>query len=606
MSESDSDMIGPPSNGRRDTLVLVAIGAAFLAARFLTAIPLMVGMVALVLAAASLRPRFILLALMLLIGARAGTAVDALQPVETRPVLGEQFRLVDDPRPDGVTWRAIAEISGERVLVTARNPQAGPLRTAAAGDDVVLRGTLRGAAPESSWAISRRIVGQMTVTDAQLESRASGPRGLATSVRALIRDGAASISRDRRVLFTGLVFGDDRGQNVIVADNFRAAGLGHLLAVSGQNVVFVLVLASPLLGRLRKIPIRVVGSFVVLAAFGFLTRFEPSVTRAIVMMGLVLVAQAVGRPGGAASALPPAVIGLLLLEPLLAWSLAFQLSVCATGGLIVLAPRIADWLPGPTALRLATAATIAAQAFVAPLLLSTFGQVSIVAVPANLVAAPAAAGVMMWGLLVGPIAGLAPSGVATLLHLPTRALLWWIDGVAALTARVDIGEVTAWHLGAIALGGMFWHVREGLLIVPASVTASITAALVVGGLGMPLIVPQELPAGRHIAVAGVEIVRSSSGTDLVLVSGSAREAETIEALRRARLGRIDLLIALDGSRPTGRLVRVIDQRFDVTEVWAPRGHEVPGAHTVSPMEGVVGSLRIRSTPGDGLVVVERG
>lgn len=602
MSESDSAAIDRPSNQRRDASVLVVIGAAFLAARLLTAIPLIVGIVALVLATASLKPRLILVALMLLIGARAGVAVDTLQPVATRPVLGEQFRLVDDPRPDGTTWRVIAEISGERVLVTARNPQAGPLRTGASGDDVVLRGTLRGAVPSSSWAISRRIVGRMTVTDARIESRASGPRGFATSVRRLIKDGAASISRDRRVLFTGLVFGDDRGQNVIVADNFRAAGLGHLLAVSGQNVVFVLVLVSPLLTRLRRIPIRVVASFSVLGAFGFLTRFEPSVTRAIVMVGLVLLAQAVGRPGGAAFALPPAVIGLLLIEPLLAWSLAFQLSVCATAGLIVLAPRIADRLPGPSALRLATGATIAAQAFVAPLLLSTFGQVSIVAVPANLVAAPAAAGVMMWGLVVGPIAGLAPSEVATLLHLPTRAMLWWIDGVAAFAARVDIGEVTSWHVAAIALGGVFWHVHQRIVILPVSVTA----ALMIGGVGMPLIVPNQLPAGRHTAVDGVEIVRSSNGTDLVLISGSAREAETIEALRRARLGRIDLLIAVDGSRPTGRLVRVIDQRFEVIEVWAPQGHEVPGAFTVSPMEGVVGSLRISSTPGEGLVVVESG
>ncbi|MFT7474300.1 MAG: ComEC/Rec2-related protein [Verrucomicrobiales bacterium] len=599
MSESEPGAVDRPSNVGRDVSILLAVGAAFMAARLLTTVPLTVAIIALILAAASLRPRFVLIAVLLLIGARAGSAVGALEPVETRPVLNETVRLVDDPRPDGVSWRAIGVISGERVLLSARNPQAGSLRTGAAGDELSIRGTLRGMTPESSWAISRRIVGRMTVTDARIESRASGPRGMATSMRSLVREGAASLSRDRRVLFTGLVFGDDRGQNVIVADNFRAAGLGHLLAVSGQNVVFVLILAAPFLTRLRKIPIRVFASFVVLAAFGFLTRFEPSVTRALVMVGLALLAQAMGRPGGAASALPPTVIGLLLFDPLLAWSLAFQLSVCATAGLIVLAPRIADRLAGPAALRLAIAATIAAQAFVAPLLLSTFGQVSIVAVPANLVAAPAAAGVMMWGLLVGPIAGLAPPEVATFLHLPTRALLWWIDGVAAIASRVDIGEATSWHLGAIALGGVSWNVRKRLFLLPASVTA----ALIAGGLGMPIIIPNELPAGRHVAVDGVEIVRSSAGTDLVLLSGSAREAETIEALRRARLGRIDLLIAVDGSRSTGRLVRLVDQRFEIVDVWAPDGHEVPGARTVSPMEGVVGSLRIIGT-GEGLIILE--
>jgi ComEC/Rec2-related protein len=600
MSESEQNSVDRPANGRRDVSILIAVGAAFLAARLLTMIPLMFGIVALILAIASLRPRLVFIAVLLLVGARSGSAIDALLPIETRPVQDETVSLVDDPRPDGVSWRAIGEISGQRVLLSARNPQAGSLRTGAAGDDLSIRGTVRGMAPDSSWAISRRIVGRMTVTDAQIVSRASGPRGMATSMRGLVREGSASLSRDRRVLFTGLVFGDDRGQNVIVADNFRAAGLGHLLAVSGQNVVFVLILAAPFLTRLRRIPIRVFASFVVLAGFGFLTRFEPSVTRALVMVGLALLAQSMGRPGGAAAALPPTVTGLLLFDPLLAWSLAFQLSVCATAGLIVLAPRIADRLPGPPALRLAIAATIAAQAFVAPLLLSTFGQVSIVAVPANLVAAPAAAGVMMWGLVAGPIAGLAPTTVAVWLHLPTRALLWWIDGVASFASRVDIGEATSWHLGAIALGGVMWSFRERFALL----STSLTAALVVGGLGMPVIIPNELPAGRHVAVNGVEIVRSSTGTDLVLLRGSAREAQAIEALRRARLGRIDLLIAVDGSRSTGRLVRLIDQRFDVIDVWAPNGHEVPAARTVSPMEGVVGNLRIISTFDEVVMVIE--
>ena len=600
MSESELSAVGQPSNTRRDLSILLAVGAAFLAARLLTMAPAALGLAVLVLAALSLRPRVVFVALLLLIGARAGAMLDALAPVETRPVQGETVRLVDDPRPDGVSWRAIGEISGERVVLSARNPQAGSLRTSAAGDQLSITGTLRGLAPDSSWAISRRIVGRMTVADARLESRASGPRGVATALRDLVRDGAASLSRDRRVLFTGLVFGDDRGQNVIVADNFRAAGLGHLLAVSGQNVVFVLLLAAPLLTRIRTIPIRVFASFVVLAGFGFLTRFEPSVTRALVMVGLALFAQAIGRPSGAAAALPPTVIGLLLFDPLLAWSLAFQLSVCATAGLIVLAPRIADRLPGPSPVRLATAATIAAQAFVAPLLLSTFGQLSIVAVPANLVAAPAAAGVMMWGLVIGPIAGLSPPAVAMWLHLPTRVFLWWIDRVAALASRADVGEVTSWHLAAIAVGGVLWSVRSRTFMVPRW----LIVALIAGGLGMPIVVPNELPAGRHRAVDGVEIVRSSDGIDLVLLNGSAREAETIEALRRARLGRIDLLIAIDGSRSTGRLVRLVDQRFDVVDVWAPEGHEVPAARTVSPMEGVVGSLRIETTAGEGVVVIE--
>ncbi len=548
---------------------------------------------AVVVAVVMLRPRMLLVALALLIGARAAGELAQLTPIPTAPVVGVELELIDDPRPSGFGWRAVADLDGSHVQLNA--PIGSEM--ASAGDRLVVSGTQRGSEPETSWAVSRQLVGSVGATELRVESQASGPVGLANAVRRTIRAGARSLPPTRQVLFTGLVFGDDRGQDVIVADNFRASGLGHLLAVSGQNVVFVLLLAAPALGRLRSIPARVVLSLVVLIGFGFLTRFEASVTRAIVMAGLAVIAHAVGRAAHAGIVLPPAVAGLIVFDPLLAWSLAFQLSVAATLGLVVLMPIIADELAGPAALRLPVAATVSAQLFVSPLLFATFGHVSVVAVPANLLAAPAAAGAMMWGLVAGPIAGISPGWLATLIHFPTRALLWWIDGVASTFAQLHTGRFTPWHLlvGVLALVACRFRPRTRRVAVAALLTAVLPT----------LIVPKPLPPGHHVLVEGVSVARSVSGHDVVVINGSARPGDVIDALRRANLGRIDLVVADGGSRSVGRVVSLVDRRFDVVDIWAPVGHQVPRGRVVEPLLGWVGSLHVsRDTTGE--VVISDG
>ncbi len=590
--------VAPPESseehlpGIRDGVTVAAATLLpILAARliYLAASPMLLSIAAcgvVVLGVGLLRPKWLLIALLVAIGARSGSELGDLKPALTQPLDRVTAVLIDDPRPTAFGWRAVADVDGVRVQLSG--PFGAP---PAAGDRLVISGTQRGQVPGSDWAISRRLVGAVSASTVHSVELAGGAIGMANRARGSIRDGAESLTASRRVLFTGLVFGDDRGQDVIVSDNFRASGLGHLLAVSGQNVVFVLLLAAPLLSRIRSIPVRVLLTVVVLLAFGFLTRFEASVTRALVMAGLAVFAHAVGRPAQAAAVLPPAVAGLLLFDPLLAWSLAFQLSVAATLGLIVLAPRIVAMLPGPLFLRYAVGATLAAQIFVSPLLFASFGRVSVVAVPANLLAAPAAAGTMMWGLVAGPIAGLSPAWLAALVHLPTRGMLWWIDGVAAAFARLTTGHFTAMHL----LAGIAAVVALRLGRSPRWIWLVVLAAVAIPTFALP----KPLPPGRHWLAEGVEVVRSAGGHDIVILEPSARGDELIESLRHARLGRIDLVIATSGSRPTGRLVSLLDRRFSVVDIWAPAGHQVPMGRVVEPFAGRVGQLLIsESSEGD--------
>ena len=105
---------------------------------------------------------------------------------------------------------------------------------------------------------------------------------LANGIRRSVVGGAATLGAEPTALLTGILFGDDRAQSAPTTDDFRASGLSHLLAVSGQNVAFVLALLEPLFRRL-SLRTRFGATLATLSFFALLTRFEPSVLRATAM-----------------------------------------------------------------------------------------------------------------------------------------------------------------------------------------------------------------------------------------------------------------------------------------------------------------------------------
>jgi len=225
----------------------------------------------------------------------------------------------------------------------------------------------------------------------------------ADEVRSGLRE-AVKWAGDAGALVPALVTGDDQGLSAAVTDDFRTSGLTHLLAVSGTNLTLVLgaLLTAAKAVGVRGRGLRVVG---VLGAVGFvvLARPDPSVLRAAAM-GLVALAglTAGGRRRGLRS-LSVAVLVLVLVDPWLARSAGFALSVIATGAIVVLGPpwrrALQRWLPGWAAE--AVVVPLAAQLACTPLVAVLSGQVSVVAVAANVLVAPAVGPSTVLGLATG-------------------------------------------------------------------------------------------------------------------------------------------------------------------------------------------------------------
>lgn len=392
------------------------------------------------------RRRAIALALLVTAGVAAGWRAEeswrSLAPDSLGSFTG-WARVVDDPQPFPSSTRIVLELDGERFEMWARGRALrGRVDRWRGGTFVHVHGTRVQLDDDRRNRVAwQHVVGEFHYEWASDES-AGGPVAVASNrVRSLLEAGARALRGDDAALFRGLVIGDDRDQPPDMLARFRASGLSHLTAVSGQNVAYVLLGVAPVLRRLGPwarwaATLGLIGWFVVL------TRSEPSIVRAGAMAALSATGFVLGRPRAPARLLAVAVGALVLIDPLLVRSVGFQLSVGATAGVVTLGPRLARRLRRLGPLAEAVGVTLGAQLGVAVPQLLVFGSMPVVALPANLLAVPVAGAVMLYGLPAGLLAGAVPWSRPVVM-LPCRLGVRWVDTVAAVAARAGPNGVAA-------------------------------------------------------------------------------------------------------------------------------------------------------------------
>ncbi|WP_259454613.1 ComEC/Rec2 family competence protein [Streptomyces ginkgonis] len=297
----------------------------------------------------------------------------------------------------------------------------------------------------------------------------SGAQRFAGLLRQSLREATDGLPEDARALVPALVIGDASRITPELREAVQATDLTHIIVVSGAHLAIVLfVLIGPagsagraerggLAGRLG-IGLRstaVLGGGL-LVGFVLICRPGPSVLRAAVCGGIALLALATGRRRSLLPALAAAALLLVLYDPTLSRSFGFLLSVLATGALLTLAPRWsaalrARGVPGRLAEGLAAAG--AAQVVCAPVVAVFTERISLVAVPANLLAelAFAPALVLGWAALVcAPVAMPVAEVLAWTAGWPAGAIAWIARAGAGLPGA-ELGWPGGWA-GAALLG----------------------------------------------------------------------------------------------------------------------------------------------------------
>lgn len=504
------------------------------------------------------RPSVLVVSLGLLSALLASRSLAGMHPPEARS-LDAVATLVGDPVPVRGAVRVELKAQGRHFDAWARGAAAAAVAPMLAGDRVQITARIASGDVREHLRV-RHVVARLDVERLTAIDGGTPLSRAANLVRRVLARGAASMDLEQRSLFTGLVIGDDREQPVEVADDFRGSGLSHLLAVSGQNVAFVLAAAAPLLRRLGWRS-RAAVTVAVLVLFATVTRYEPSVLRATVMAGLACFAASIGRPSPARRMLAVAVIAVILVDPFLVRSVGFGLSVGASLGILLLSRRIADALPGPAWLTESTGVIAAAQLGVAPIALVVFGGLPVASLPANLLVEPVAGSVMMWGASVGLLAGMAPPALATVLHGPTAVALWWIAGVARWCAGARLGELGPVGLVSASVMGAGAVVRKGRRSWPTRVLAA--GALV--ALVSPAIALR-LPPADQTDVPGAGVVRRDRRGAVLALDEEANPPGALRALRSHGVDRLARIELPSRSAALQSVVAVVERRIPVDEV----------------------------------------
>ncbi len=358
--------------------------------------------------------------------------------------------------------------TGERVMLRIRQATVWP--AVATGSVVRVEGRLRRLGPFEQHYVRKGAHAAITV-DAAVAT--GGRRGGLWRLVDLVRGRAEralaeGLAQPQAALLRGMALGQDEALSERTRDEFRTAGLSHLTAASGQNVALLLALALPLLTAvglgLRQ---RLAAALALIVLYVPLAGAGPSIQRAGAMGAATTAAALAGRAASRWYALLLAAAVTLAVNPRFSADPGWQLSFAAVVAIALGTPAVVARLrrrrvPGPLAE--AAAMTFAATLGTAPLLAFHFEELSLVSLPANLLAAPAVAPIMWLGMLAAALGQLA-APLALPLNTLNACLLGYVGAVAHTGAAVPHAEIR-WRLpGPLALAALYGAVGALIALI---------------------------------------------------------------------------------------------------------------------------------------------
>jgi len=336
-------------------------------------------------------------------------------------------------------------------------------------------------------------------------------------------------------LARGFVLGEDEEIDEGTKEDFRRAGLSHLLAVSGQNVTLLALLAMPVLGALG-IPLRLRLFWVLglIAVYVPVAGAGPSIQRAGVMGALGLLATLAGRRSSRFYALVVAAALTLAIDPGIASDIGWQLSFAAVLGILLLAAPLARAVSSRIgsgswrrALAEGIAMTIAATLATAPLIAFHFETLSTTTLVANVLALPAVAPAMWLGMCAAGLAQVPGVPLEPLNGL-NALLLAYVAQVASWCAAPDWAELEV-HLDGKGLAAAYLALGLAILVCRRWPRPTLALAAAAGALWLPL--PSGIGQSGAIAAPEhglrVEVLDVGQG-DAILLQPAAAPAVLVD------------------------------------------------------------------------------
>ncbi len=411
-----------------------------------------------------------------------------------------------------------------------------------------------------------------------------------------------------------------------LTDDFNASGTSHLIAISGYNVALLAgAVMSVLAGLIHRRWAALIAALVI-TSYAIFAGLSASVARALIMGLLLIWVDRLGRPSAPLVSLSLAAALMTGHDPRILDDLGFQLSFAATAGIMLLQPVLHDagrgWIGdgdgwGRAALRAAqdtVSVTLAATVATLPVMLHAFGRVSLVSVPANLLAAPLFPVVLLtsglaalWGLLWPPAAVLG----GMVAWAPLTMTIAIARGMAALPmAQVSIPAIPGW--GALVLGAglgllLMWlrHSRRAAPAPPDGHSLRISPLLVASALVLAaLALNLSAVIGGRSDTGRLEVVfAEAGGAPIALVTGPQGErvlvdtgpspaalARAVDPLLPVARRQVDLvLLTRTSSTSSGGLAEAVE-RYRPAASLAPEAERDATGGAIATMPLTAGSV----------------
>ncbi|MCL6478623.1 MAG: DNA internalization-related competence protein ComEC/Rec2 [Peptococcaceae bacterium] len=427
--------------------------------------------------------------------------------------------------------------------------------------------------------------------------------------RRLMEVTRATLEPDHAALVNGVVFGSRGEISPRAREIFNEAGVIHILSVSGLHVGLV---AAGVLGLLGLTGLQRFGFPVltaVLPVYVYITGMGPAVLRAALMAWIQLLGRRLGRERDWPTTLAASALIILVISPRSLFEPGFQLSFAATWGILHIGPLIdrrleAMGLARPW-VRGCLAVPLGAQVGTLPLVAYYYNLLSLISIPANLLAVPLVGLILPLGL-VAALAGLVHVKIALLINYATAALLDLMMLTVGLIHSLPGGVVyvppppaaamAAWYISLAFLAGaagqgkkaapVFRKFMAGLLAF--SLVLSFMAAVWPGRGDLQVYV---IDVGQGDSI----LVRFPNGRSMLVDAGGWKDefregrgaGEVVAAyLRRLGIRKIDALVLTHPHEDHAAGAGFLTGRFDIGKVLvSPAGYREETAERADPAYG---------------------
>jgi len=400
---------------------------------------------------------------------------------------------------------------------------------------------------------------------------------------------------DAAAFAKALLLGDKSGLEWSQSRDFSRSGISHIVAVSGLHISILFAFVETVTGK-RRFLTAIIG-IPVLFVFAGMAGFSASVTRAVIMQVLVLLALVLNREYDPPTALAAACLIMLLQCPLTIAGIGFQLSVASVAGIFLFCGKLngwlKNWLPGmgktlrgrlERFLTASVAVTLSATVMTVPLTAVHFGVVSLVGVATNLLVLPVVS-LIFYGVMAVCALGCIHSGAAALLAGIVARPIRFVLGVSHAQAGLPLAAVYT-----VSPYIVIWLVFVYGLLLWLLLLKKKRPGLVFGfgvlGLCVSLMLSflEPLTCDYRVTVLDVGqgqcILLQSEGSTFLVDCGGRRGEEAAdiaaEQLLSQGITRIDGLILTHYDRDHAGGVPFLADQIDIARVYLPGTEDADG------------------------------